>query len=100
MSPRGTFSRSIELREGAHIRIPSHETLSTRDLVELALNGSMAMQGKPVRCAGVVPGVTMSVSTGRLYPCDGDEAQMFAADIWTKIESKLAAWLKMSTPPA
>lgn len=100
ISPQGTVTGSIELREGAHISIPSHETLSTRELVELALNGSMAMRGKPVRCVAVVPGVSMSVSTGRLYPCDGDEAQTFAADIWIKIESKLAAWLKMRTPPA
>lgn len=90
----------IEFREGARIAISPQANDSTRGLVEMALVGAMALEGKAVRCAGVVPGVTMRVSTGGLRPRDSDEAAFFTADIWDKISPKLSEWLSMPAPPA
>lgn len=98
-SHQSALSPAIEFREGMRITLASDENLTTRQIVELALNGSTALKGKPVRCIGVVPGVTTSVSTGRLYPCDGEEAEMLASDIWTKIEPELITSVKMRTAP-
>lgn len=42
--------------EGQQIRISNGAAWNTADLVMLALEASLALSGKPVRCAGVLPG--------------------------------------------
>ncbi|MEJ8800136.1 hypothetical protein WKR88_28035 [Trinickia caryophylli] len=60
----------------------------------------MALKGKPVRCSGLVPGVTMLISSGGLRPQHGGEAESLAADVWALIAPKLTEWLQMLAPPA
>jgi len=91
---------SIEFREGEHVTVRDGSSLSTAGVVSIAILGSMALAGKPVRCSGVVPGVTLLVSTGGLRSRDGDDADQLIDDIWRKIRPGLVDWLTMRTSPA
>lgn len=89
-----------EFYEGARIVIPGDENRATHDIFATALIASMSLRGKPVRCSGIVPGVTMRISSGGLRPRVGDEAEWLAADAWQRISPKLSEWLIMPNPPA
>lgn len=89
-----------DFREGGTIVIAGHESLATRDLMMRSLLRSMDCGGAPVRCVGIVPGVTMRVSTGGLLPRGAEQAQSFATEIWEKISPKLAEWLAMRNSTA
>jgi hypothetical protein len=90
----------IEFREGERVTVRDGSSLSTAGVISIAILGSMALAGKPVRCSGVVPGVTLLVSTGVLRSRDGDEADQLIDDIWGKIRPGLVDWLTMRTSPA
>lgn len=91
----------IEFHEGARIVIPGKENPATQDVFTIALIASMALAGKPVRCSGIVPGVTLLISSGGLRgPQAGDQAEWMAAEVWERIAPKLTDWLTMPTPPA
>lgn len=89
-----------DFRESARIVIAGHEKLATRDVMMRSLLGSMALGGGQVRCVGIVPGVTMRVSTGDLQPQSAEQAHSFATEIWEKISPKLSEWLAMRNSPA
>ncbi|SDG68364.1 hypothetical protein [Paraburkholderia phenazinium] len=91
---------SIEFREGEHVTIRDGSSLSTAGVVSIAVLGSMALAGKPVRCSGVLPGVTLLVSTGALRAPGGNEADQVIDDIWGRIRPGLVDWLTMRTSPA
>ncbi|RKE23962.1 hypothetical protein B0G76_8664 [Paraburkholderia sp. BL23I1N1] len=95
-----TSGECVEFCEGARVAVPDGSSVSTRGVVSIAILGSMTLAGKPVRCSGVVPGVTMWVSTGALRPRDADESEQFIDDIWEKIRPGLVDWLTMRTSPA
>ena len=87
-------------RESGRVAIAGHEKLATHDVMMRSLLGSMALGGGQVRCVGIVPGVTMRVSTGDLQPRSAEQAHSFATEIWEKISPKLAEWLAMRDSPA
>ncbi len=89
---------SFECREGARIVVENGSRQSTETLVGIVLSSSMALGGKPVRCSGVVPGVTMSVSTGLFKLHDGEEWDGAVDGMWKAIRSKLVDWLTTRSP--
>ncbi|QOK82870.1 hypothetical protein [Ralstonia solanacearum] len=89
---------SFECREGARIMVENGSRQSTETLVGIVLSSSMALGGKPVRCSGVVPGVTMSVSTGLFKLHDGEEWDGAVDGMWKAIRSKLVDWLTTRSP--
>ena len=89
-----------DFREGGRTVIAGHKTLATRDVMIRSLLGSMALGGGQVRCVGIVPGVTMRVSTGGLQPHSAEQAHSFATEIWEKISPKVSEWLAMRNSPA
>ena len=80
---------SIEFREGEHVTVRDGSSLSTAGVVSIAILGSMALAGKPVRCSGVVPGVTLLVSTGGLRSRDSDDAdQLIVSGVFSTLRKK------------
>ncbi|HEX7683455.1 MAG TPA: hypothetical protein VF446_07920 [Trinickia sp.] len=71
-------------RESGRVAIAGHEKLATRDVMMRSLLSSMVIGGGQVRCVGIVPGVTMRVSTGDLQPQSAEQAHSFATEIWEK----------------
>lgn len=53
----------IEMREGMHIVFEASHTIDTRQLIALAWAGSAMLEGKPARCVGVLPGLTLHLHT-------------------------------------
>lgn len=89
-----------EFHEGARIVIPGNTNPATQDVFATTLIASMALRGKPVRCNGIVPGVTMLIRSGGMPPHAGDEAEWMATEVWEQIAPKLTDWLTMPAPPA
>ncbi len=85
--------------ETPQIVIPGNECIATRDLFATALIRSISLNGKPVRCRGIVPGVAMSVTSNDLQSNTGEDAVYLAADAWERIAPTLVDWLTMPTPP-
>lgn len=79
--------------EGQRIRIGNGAAWNTADLVMLALEVSLALGGKPVRCLGVVPGASMRVTTDSLQPFDDAEKDDVIDIIWSQIRPHLVEWL-------
>ncbi|EOZ4791471.1 TPA: hypothetical protein ACGJ0L_002360 [Pseudomonas aeruginosa] len=80
--------------EGQQIRISNGAAWNTADLVMLALEASLALSGKPVRCAGVLPGASMRVTTGPLQLFDDADKAEFLDDVWRQIRPSLSnGWL-------
>ncbi|WP_025809810.1 hypothetical protein [Pseudomonas chlororaphis] len=94
INPRATaHSCFAPFHEGQHIEIGDGADWNTADLVRLAFEGSLALEGRPVRCTGVVPGVSMRVTAGTFESFDqGHMAELFD-DIWSQLRPLLAEWL-------
>lgn len=81
-------------REGAHLRIEASPDYSSETIFIDAVTGSLTLDGKPVRCTGIVPGVTMRVSIGGPVPFSSpDAARRYACQVWDQVSPKLAGWL-------
>ena len=81
-------------REGAHVRIEAGADCSSEATFIDAVAGSLTLGGKPVRCTGLVPGVTMRVSIDGPVPFSGsDAARGYACEVWDQVSPKLAGWL-------
>ncbi|WP_244111960.1 hypothetical protein [Burkholderia diffusa] len=91
---------SLAFQAGSHVVLRDGATLSTGDLFQVALMGSMALNGQPVRIVGLLPGVTLWVMTGALQPHDGEDPEVLLDGIWQQIRPKLIEWLTMPVSPA
>ena len=81
-------------REGADVRIEAGPDYSSETIFVDAVTGSLTLGGKPVRCTGIVPGVTMRVSIGGPVPFSSpDAARRYACQVWDQSSAKLAGWL-------
>jgi len=80
--------------EGAHVRIEGGPDYSSEATFVEAVTSSLMLDGKPVRCAGIVPGVTMRVRIAVPVPFPSpDSARRYACQVWDQISTKLAEWL-------
>src|SRR5581483_5766455 len=80
--------------EGAHVRMEGGPDYSSEAMFIDAVTGSLTLGGKPVRCTGIVPGVTMRVSIGVPVPFSSpDAARRYACQVWDQVSTKLAGWL-------
>ncbi|MFK1436424.1 hypothetical protein ACIU0H_22600 [Pseudomonas aeruginosa] len=75
------YERVLLFYEGQHIAIHDGADWNTSDLVALALEASIAMGGKSVRCAGILPGASMRVTAGPLSPFDEGDKAVFLDEI-------------------
>lgn len=96
-----TYACFAPFYEGQRIRIGNGATWSTADLVMLALEASLALGGKPVRCVGVVPGASMRVTTGSLRPFDDADKADILDVIWHQLRPLIIEWLggPSASPP-
>lgn len=92
-------SSSIRYREGAQIVLPGGPSLSSQAIFRIAIIGSMALRGKPVRCEGIVPGVIMVIAAGNVTPTDGVDADRIADKLWSIFRPQLVGWLTARTAP-
>lgn len=95
-----TIADTLTFREGAHAVLYDGASLATQDLFHMTLMGSIALDGQPVRCSGILPGVTLWAATGGLRPRDGGDAEQVVGEIWHLIHPKLRDWLTMPASPA
>ncbi|MGO4813454.1 hypothetical protein AB4156_28360 [Cupriavidus sp. 2MCAB6] len=87
----------IRFYKGGHVEVTGRE-YSSQDALELALDASLALGGKPVRCVAIVPGATVSVSTGTLEPWDDGERLQYFEDLWRLLKPELVKGLSAPTP--
>lgn len=90
---------SIRFREGAQIVLSGGPSLSSHSIFRIAIIGSMALKGKPVRCVGIVPGVVMVIATGNVIARDGDDADRIADKLWNIFRPQLIGWLTARAAP-
>ncbi|OHU98956.1 hypothetical protein BLA34_18415 [Ralstonia solanacearum] len=74
--------------------------LSTEAIFWTAAIGSFALHGQPVRCSGIVPGVTLVIATGGADPADHDDAERVVAKLWALFRPQLVDWLTSRAAPA
>ncbi|MGA3948781.1 hypothetical protein ACI2TD_21580 [Ralstonia nicotianae] len=87
-------------REGTRLSVSGGPTRSTQSVFRIALLASFALGGRPVCCAGVVPGVTLWISSGSTIKSrDFEEFDWDADGVWRKVQPELARWLGMRPAP-
>ncbi|WP_038489939.1 hypothetical protein [Collimonas arenae] len=57
-------SEAMRFREGGLMQLKGGPKRSTESIFTVALVASLALGSQPIRCAGVVPGVSMRVNAG------------------------------------
>ncbi len=84
---------SIRFQDGGgRAKLVGGSHRSSHSLFCLAVWGSLHLNGQPVRCAGIVPGVSLRVATGAIKLSDCDPADL-ASDIWHAVRARLAEWI-------
>ncbi|MCK4125279.1 hypothetical protein HFK83_23275 [Ralstonia pseudosolanacearum] len=78
---------------GARARLAGGAHLSTESIFRMAAIGSLALHGQPVRCAGIVPSVTLVIATGSADPVDNDDAELIVDKLWALFRPQLVDWL-------
>ena len=82
----------IRFEDGGHVTFAGGRHRSSRSIFSIALWGSLHLGGRPVRCDGIVPGVSLRVETGIAEASD-NEAIRLSRDLWDAVRSRLAQWL-------
>lgn len=91
---------SLRFREGGSMKIPGGRDRSSQSIFSTALFGSLALQGQPLRCSGIVPGVSMRISTGSFRPVDDNAVVPAALAMWQEVRPRLVEWLISPVEPA
>lgn len=90
---RGRDGGGVRIEEGGRARLAGGAHLSTEAIFRTAAIGSLALHGQPVRCSGIVPGVTLVIATGGADPVDNDDAELIVDKLWALFRPQLADWL-------
>lgn len=85
---------------GARARLAGGAHLSTESIFRTVAIGSLALRGQPVRCSGIVPGVTLVIATGNANPVDHDDAELIVGKLWALFRPQLVDWLTSRAAPA
>ncbi|AXV70345.1 hypothetical protein CJO74_14245 [Ralstonia solanacearum] len=85
---------------GARARLAGGAHLSTEAIFRTVAIGSLALCGQPVRCSGIVPGVTLVIATGNADPADHAHAERVVDKLWTLFRPQLVGWLTSRAAPA
>jgi len=83
---------SIRFQEGGRAKLVGGRYRSSHALFCLAVWGSLHLDGQPVRCTGIVPGVSLRVATGATK-LSGVGPGDLASDIWHAVRARLADWV-------
>ncbi len=83
---------------GRRIEVPDGPRRDTGDLMHAALEAALAFRGQRIRCAGIVPGVTMHVVSEEFEPLDAGEKYEFIDAAWNVLTPGLISWLRASSP--
>ncbi len=92
--------RGFRYEVGARVRLAGGAHLSTEAIFRTVAIGSLALHGQPVRCSGIVPGVTLVIATGNADPVDHDHAERVVDKLWTLFRPQLVDWLTSRAVPA
>ncbi len=84
---------------GARARLAGGAHLSTEAIFRTAAIASLALRGQPVRCSGIVPGVTLVIATGSADPADSDDAEQIVGKLWALFRPQLVDWLTSRAAP-
>lgn len=77
------------LRDGAKVSISGGPRRKPWELVEVALRASWQLEGKPVRCADILPGIVMRVSAGTSGSEEMRRTGLGMTDVWTTLRAQL-----------
>ena len=83
---------SIRFQEGGVARLRGGPGRSSHSIFCVAVWGSLHLDGQPVRCAGIVPGVSLRVATGDMKLNDVDPGEV-ASGIWRAVCGPLGDWV-------
>ena len=83
---------SIRVQEGGRAKLVGGPHRSSHSIFCLAVWGSLHLDGQPVRCTGIVPGVSLRVATGATKLSGVDPGDL-ASDIWHAVRARLADWV-------
>jgi len=90
---RGQDGGGVQIEEGGRARLAGGAHLSTEAIFRTAAIGSLVLHGQPVRCSGIVPGVTLRIATGNANPVDHDDAELIVDKLWALFRPQLVEWL-------
>ena len=82
----------IRFEDGGHVTFAGGKHRSSRSIFSIALWGSLHLGGRPVRCDGIVPGVSLRIETG-IAESNDSEAIRLARDLWDAVRSKNTLFL-------
>ncbi|WP_240766605.1 hypothetical protein [Paraburkholderia flava] len=82
------------------MKIPGGPDRSSVSIFRTVLFGSLALEGQPVRCVGIAPGIGVRISAGSFRAVTDDEVLHAANGIWQAVRPKLVEWLTSPVDPA
>jgi hypothetical protein len=85
-------SHIIDLKEGMHITFERCTFTTPRSMFILALTSSASLGGKPVHCAGLLPGVSLRIQTSH----DRQHMDQIALRMWEQIYPLLDQWIEVA----
>jgi hypothetical protein len=83
----------IEPREGMLLKLPDTQYETPRGLFILTAACSTMLGNKPVHCAGLMPGVSLSIHVQQPAPLELEE---FTESLWTQFQPYLEAWIEVA----
>ena len=90
---RGHDGGGVRIEEGGRAQLAGGAHLSTEAIFRTAAIGSLVLHGQPVRCSGIVPGITLVIATGNANPVDHDDAELIVDKLWALFRPQLVEWL-------
>lgn len=83
---------TIRFEAGGRAKLLGGRHRSSQSIFCLALWGSLHLGGQPVRCTGIVPGVSVRVAAGNMKLND-KEAIRLSDESWHAVYGRLGKWL-------
>jgi hypothetical protein len=92
-TPDGGGITCRSFAEGARVQLSDRAFHTPYILFELSLIGSMALDGQPLRCSGVLPGISMRISVKTFPSAHRMEPRAYCERLWKAVQPPFEAWL-------
>lgn len=86
-------ARRIELCEGLQLKLVDSGAYSPRTLFTVTAWCSAMLGGKPVRCAGFLPGVSLLV---HVLQHDVHDVAFLVSTLWSKAQIHIDSWIEIA----
>lgn len=86
---------NVDLREGLVVRLTSGGLCAPSALFRMTLFCSVFLEGKPVHCSGLLPGVSLLVHA-QIAGMDEQQRLAFVERGWGQVRSQLDQWVELA----